>query len=214
MPKILPNGRIVDKNCEKCGLWKLCKSPRMEFEGSKHPKYLFAAEAPGAIEDEEGLPFQGDAGQILRQAIEDVGIDPQDCAFTNNVHCRPPENNLKAFPQAPELCLPNLLREIHSLRPKVVVLIGAVVVKSVLHKSGILSLHGQVFGTGDMKYVCIFHPAYLLRNDTPGTRQKFRDALKTVKSLVEGQKHKKGEKKRERIIIYDRKTAYEIVDEL
>ena len=67
--------REPDEFCQPCGLFKLCKTPVMNGEGAEYPTFLFIGEAPGADEDENGYPFCGEAGELLRQAIEDVGID-------------------------------------------------------------------------------------------------------------------------------------------
>jgi uracil-DNA glycosylase family 4 len=212
--KILPNGRTVDHNCQKCGLWKLCKSPRMEGEGTNHPVYAVVGEAPGGTEDDLDLPFQGDAGIVLRETIERVGIKISECRFTNAVRCRPPDNKLSSFPHAIDYCRPNILRELHVLKPKVVILLGNSAIQSVLRKKGILKLHGQVFEDRGIKFVCAFHPAYLLRQDTPGTREKFKQAFKVAKSLVDGESKKHREKKREHIVIADRHMAKEFTSEL
>ncbi|MBQ1462770.1 MAG: uracil-DNA glycosylase, partial [Candidatus Methanomethylophilus sp.] len=49
-------------------------------------------EAPGENEDQQGAPFVGRAGQILNQAMEDVGLERSRVMITNTVKCRPPNN--------------------------------------------------------------------------------------------------------------------------
>ena len=49
-------------------------------------------EAPGENEDQQGAPFVGRAGQILNQAMEDVGLERSRDMITNTVKCRPPNN--------------------------------------------------------------------------------------------------------------------------
>jgi len=185
----------------------------MDGEGAEHPDILFVGEAPGGEEDEEGYPFCGKAGKIMRESIEDIGIDIQKCRFTNVVRCRPPDNDLKKFPKAIDHCRPHILREIRSCRPKIVVLVGNSALQSILNKRGILKLHNEVIDAGWVKYVCMFHPAYLLRNDLPSTHRQFKEALKTVKFLATG-KMAEQKSKRKHTIILDKKMAYEFRDML
>ena len=212
--KLFLTVEALDENCVKCGLWKHCKNPYMDSEGSDSPLYIIVGEAPGAVEDDVGFPFQGDAGEVLRQAIEDVGIPLEKCRFTNVVKCRPPSNDLKAWPDAIELCQPHILREIHSLKPKVVILLGNSATESVLNQTGILRLHGRVINGEFCRYVCSFHPAYLLRQNNEPTRKKFLEPFKIAKKIVENEKRQKHERQRERIVIRDKRMLYEYVDEL
>jgi uracil-DNA glycosylase family 4 len=183
----------------------------MNGEGSKNPTWLFVGEAPGREEDDEGYPFAGESGSELRQSIEDAGIPIDKCRFTNVVRCRPPENNLSKFPNAIAHCRPHILREIRATGPKVVVLIGNSAIKSILNRSGILKLHGQVIDIGRLKYVCMFHPAYLLRNNTPATRKSFLDALRVAKRAATSRSiHAKSD--RVHTTILDRKMLQEAVD--
>lgn len=203
--------RKTDEFCKPCGLYKLCQTPIMNGEGSENPTWLFIGEAPGGSEDEEGYPWAGEAGGELRQGIEDVGIPISRCRFSNAVRCRPPDNNLSKFPKAIEHCRPHILREIRATNPKVVVLIGNSAIKSILNKAGILSLHGQVIDIGRLKFVCMFHPAYLLRNDTPKTRKDFMEALRIVKRAA-STKSISVKSDREHTTILDRQMLYEAVD--
>lgn len=211
---VLPNGRTVDKYCQECGLWKECASPRMNGEGAAHPKFLFVMEAPGETEDRRGIPACGEAGQLLRETIEQVGINIQECRFTNVVRCRPPNNDLTKWKKAPELCLAHLLREIRSTNPKVVVVIGAVAMKALLDRTGVLKLHGEVFQYPQRTFVTMFHPAYLLRNNTPENRQKFRQAIATVKALGNPKAMKRTQDENKVEIIKDKKRLYEVTDYL
>ena len=211
--KILPNGRTVDSWCQKCEMWRQCESPRMDGEGSKNPVWFMCGEAPGATEDEIGQPFVGEAGQLLRAALESVGFDLEKVRFSNVVMCRPKENNLKKWPKAADYCKPHILREIHSTNPKVVVLFGNTAIKSVLNKNGILKLHGEVFQVLGRSYVCCFHPAYLMRNDTPKVRAEFREALKTARRIGTGESKSSTKKLKVNVqIITDKKMLYEYVD--
>jgi len=207
---VLDQPRKPDEFCEPCGLYKTCNSPIMEGEGSQNPVWLFIGEAPGAEEDEDGRPFIGESGLLLRETLEALGFPLQKCRFTNVVRCRPPDNSLERYPKAIEHCRPHVLREVRATNPKVVVLLGNSAIRSILNKTGILRLHGEAIEAGSRTFVCCFHPAYLLRNDTPATRRTFRQALQFAKRL--GEKKPKTEKLRKHEYIRDRKMLQEYTD--
>jgi uracil-DNA glycosylase family 4 len=200
--------RKPDEFCKPCQLYQTCNTPIMNGEGSEHPDILFIGEAPGADEDEQGFPWAGRAGVILREAIEEVGIDPKRCRFSNAVRCRPPENKLPA--SAISHCRPHILREIRAVQPKVIVLLGATPLKSILNRQGVMKLHGETI-VGPWKIVISFHPAWYLRNETPENYKKFLAALKLAKHLAYPRKSESREKF-EKIVVQDEKTLKEVVD--
>jgi uracil-DNA glycosylase family 4 len=154
----------------------------MNGEGSENPVFLFVGEAPGAEEDNRGFPFIGKIGQYLREKIEELGFLIQKCRFSNAVRCRPPNNNIQAHKYAIEFCRAKILREIHFYNPKVVVLLGNVAIKSVLNRTGITRLNGEVFRAHGRAYICVVHPSYVLR-DVPKNERDFLQALRAAKEL-------------------------------
>ena len=60
--------------------------------GAPNAEVLFVGEAPGASEDEQGLPFVGKAGALLDDMLKMIGLSRADVFITNSVKCRPPEN--------------------------------------------------------------------------------------------------------------------------
>jgi len=204
--------REPDEFCRPCGMYKQCETPIMNGEGSDDPIWSFIGEAPGGEEDDEGYPFIGESGQLLREMIEAIGIDLQKCRFSNVVRCRPADNDLTKFPNAIDHCRPHILREIRATNPKVVVLLGNSAIESILHKRGITRLNAQVFRAHGRDYVCGVHPAYVLRNKNPQTTAMLRDALLLASNLGKPKKHKGKEFSHE--YIRDRKMLQEYVDML
>ncbi|MGB9613258.1 MAG: uracil-DNA glycosylase, partial [Candidatus Margulisiibacteriota bacterium] len=128
---------------------------------------MLIGEAPGAEEDQQGLPFVGRAGQLLTQILASVGIKrPDDLYITNTVKCRPP-NNRAPLASEQEACAPYLEAQIKFVNPKIILLAGSPAVKAVLKtEEAMTKIRGQWFklpGT-EMSVMPIFHPAYLLRN--------------------------------------------------
>src|SRR4030066_1575758 len=80
--------------CQSCGLYKDCKSPKMQPFGNFQKKIMVIGEAPGEIEDNKGKPWQGKSGQLLQKTFGDLGIDLfEDCVNVNSVSCRPMDSN-------------------------------------------------------------------------------------------------------------------------
>src|SRR5262245_32525538 len=82
-------------DCQRC---KLAPTRTNIVFGSGNPnaELVFVGEAPGADEDEQGLPFVGRAGQLLTKII-DTSVDPgritrADVYICNILKCRPPNN--------------------------------------------------------------------------------------------------------------------------
>ncbi len=119
-----PKAKIKGYDCESCGLYKGCKSPKMEPTGEGRLGVLVVAESPGNTEDSEGIQLIGDAGQLLRGKLEEHGLD-LDLHFwkTNVISCHPLGNR---EPKLSELkcCRPRLFKAIEELKPKMIWLMG------------------------------------------------------------------------------------------
>lgn len=155
-------------HCGGCGLYKKCLSPKMEVSGKGRKKILFVAEAPGKAEDRRGIQLVGEAGQVLREALHDIGEELDDCWKTNAVICRPPENKMES--KYIEACRPNLLRTIKKLKPKVIVLLGGSAIRSLISTEWQKDLGGMSRWIGwnipshNYGWVCpTYHPSYILR---------------------------------------------------
>lgn len=166
--------------CTRC---RLCTSrTNVVFgEGNCKAELMFIGEGPGRDEDEQGRPFVGRSGQLLTKMINAMGYQREDVYIANIVKCRPP-NNRNPLPDEAETCLPFLFRQIEIIKPKVIILLGAVPLKYLLNKVGITKLHGEWFDLNGIKTLASFHPAFLLRDP----RQKkfaWEDLQKAMKVL-------------------------------
>ena len=109
--------------CADCELRKGAK--RVVFgEGNPQARILMVGEGPGQNEDNTGKPFVGRAGQLLDSVLQTVGLSRNDVFITNIVKCRPPGNRLPS-PVEVAACLPHLQAQIRIIRPKIIVLLGA-----------------------------------------------------------------------------------------
>jgi len=118
--------------CGSCGLSKKCSSPKIPLQGKGEKGILLVGEFPKSEEDKQGRFFCGSAGQFLRRQIDQLGISlEQDCWLSNALICRPPKGE-DTFDAFAEYCRPNIMREIEDHRPRIIILLGSLAVKSVI----------------------------------------------------------------------------------
>ena len=155
------------RDCEQCTGCDLALTRERVVisRGAATAPLMLIGEAPGAREDALGQPFVGRSGQLLDRLLQDVGLNPEsDLYICNAVKCRPPQNRR---PKRAELtaCRPWLDHQIDQVNPRVIVLLGATAVESLLGiKGGMTQLRGQWLSWDGRDVMPIFHPSYLLRN--------------------------------------------------
>lgn len=155
------------QNCSKCSLCAT-RTNTVFSDGIPNHKLMLIGEAPGFYEDQKGLPFVGKAGQLLDKIFESVGLSRQkDVYICNTIKCRPPDNR-DPLPDEKEACREYLDAQIEILKPKIILICGRVALNSMLNTSaGITKVRGKWFdGPNSSKMMPIFHPSYLLRNDS------------------------------------------------
>ncbi|MBL8606657.1 MAG: uracil-DNA glycosylase, partial [Myxococcales bacterium] len=133
--------------------------------GNPAAKLCFVGEAPGADEDEQGVPFVGRAGQLLDKMIGAMGLDPEtDVYVCNIIKCRPPGNR-RPTPEESAACIPYLHEQLAIVEPRVIVALGNTAVQTLLATSvGITKLRGQwKLYKGTTPVMPTSHPSYLLR---------------------------------------------------
>ena len=160
---------IRDKclKCEKCGLYKT-RTNVVFSDGIPNNKLMLVGEAPGYWEDVKGKPFVGKAGQLLDKIFECVGLSREkDVYICNTIKCRPPENRIP-LPEEKQACREYLDKQIEILKPKIIIICGNIALNSLLpNERGITKARGKWFdGPNGSKMIPIFHPSYLLRNDS------------------------------------------------
>jgi len=155
--------------------------------GNANADLMFVGEAPGRVEDEQGLPFVGRAGQLLDQLLGEVGLSRKDVFITNVLCCRPPGNR-DPQPEEIEACKPYLYRKVELIEPKVVCTLGNFATRLLTRSSrGIMSVRGkpQVHELGG-RWVRVYplcHPAAALR--TPATLDALREDFQGLPGMLE-----------------------------
>jgi uracil-DNA glycosylase family 4 len=128
------------------------------------PALMFIGEAPGAQEDRKGIPFVGAAGKILDNLLEEIGLDREKIFISNVLKYRPPANR-DPVPDERKASAPYLLREIESVRPRLVVLLGRHALTTFFPTQRISAVHGQML---EERFVVLYHPATVIYD--PGRR--------------------------------------------
>jgi DNA polymerase len=173
--------------CTKCAL-AATRTNVVFSRGNPEAKLVFIGEAPGADEDEQGLPFVGRAGQLLDKMIGAMGLDPaKDVYVCNIIKCRPPGNR-KPEPIEVETCIPYLHEQLAAIDPKVIVALGNTAVAALLGtKLGITKVRGQwKLYRGKIPIMPTYHPSYLIRpsaQQVEAKKQVWEDLQAVMKEL-------------------------------
>src|SRR6478609_2149622 len=186
--------RAEAADCRACPLWK--NATQTVFgEGPRHARLMLVGEQPGDKEDLAGKPFVGPAGQMLDRALAEAGIDRKKVYVTNAVkHFKfVPRGKIRLHqkPATPEIraCRQWYERELATLRPSLVVAMGATAAQSVFDKiTPIGKTRGRLIDLdGDRKALVTVHPSYLLRLPDPEAKlleyQRFVEDLKIAAGL-------------------------------
>lgn len=162
--------RAEAARCRACPLWK--NATQTVFgEGPADAAVMFVGEQPGDREDLSGRPFVGPAGKLFDRALGDTGIERDKAYVTNAVkhfkfvprgkrrmHQKPNTSEIKACRQWFE-------RERDTIRPKLIVALGATAVYSVFGRTMPIGKNrGKILDLPDDRHGLItVHPSFLLR---------------------------------------------------
>jgi len=167
-------------DCRRCGL--CAGRTKIVFGvGDAEADLVVIGEAPGFNEDRRGEPFVGPAGEMLDRMLENVlGLARSEVYIANIVKCRPQENR-NPLPDEVEACLPFLRRQIRALRPRLMLVLGSVALRSLFGpREGITRARGIWKEYDGIPVMPTFHPAYLLRR--PEDKRKVFDDLLALKA--------------------------------
>ena len=175
-------------HCRACHLWKGA-TQTVFGEGPQAAQIMLVGEQPGDKEDLAGKPFVGPAGMLLDRALVEAGVDRKKVYVTNAVkHFKfvlRGKIRLHQKPNTPEIkaCRQWYERELVSLKPMLVVAMGATAAQSVFGKiTPINKNRGRLIELDDgLKALVTVHPSYLLR--VPDAESKAREYARFVDDL-------------------------------
>lgn len=156
----LLNAKIA--GCTACRLHE-GRTQTVPGNGDPNAELMFIGEAPGANEDQQGLPFVGRAGQLLDELLGEIGFTRPDVFVANVIKCRPP-NNRDPMPDEISCCEVYLREQIEGIRPKLIVLLGLFATQYFLPGAKMGEARGQPFQAGPWLILPVYHPAAALRN--------------------------------------------------
>ncbi len=154
------------RTCTRCPELASTRTQVVFGSGNADADLMFVGEAPGAREDEQGIPFVGAAGKLLGELLADVGLTREDVFVANVLKCRPPGNR-DPLPAEIENCSDYLMRQVELIEPRVICTLGNFATKLLrADPTGISRLHGQaeirVIGERAVRLYPLFHPAAAL----------------------------------------------------
>lgn len=150
------------KKCTKCPLHR-ARTSAVPGEGGYGRRIFLLGEAPGREEDLTGRPFVGRAGRLLDGVMAEAQFSREDVFITSVVKCRPRENRSPGKREI-KVCLPYTHRQIETLQPSVIVLMGNVAMEALAGRRGISKLRGREIRRWGRLYLPTYHPAAVLRN--------------------------------------------------
>lgn len=160
------NWEELQKSCNSCTKCGLCRTrTNVVFGvGNQNADIMFVGEGPGEQEDLLGIPFVGAAGKLLDDMLSIIDIDRTNCYIANIVKCRPPRNR-DPEEMEQEACIDYLFRQIELVNPKVIVCLGRVAAKRLIHQDfRITREHGMWTNRNGIWMTAIYHPSALLRD--------------------------------------------------
>ncbi len=150
-------------NCQRCPLAE--ERTNLVFGGGNpQAQIVFVGEGPGREEDQQGIPFVGEAGQLLDRILFAMGLQRSDIYICNVIKCRPPNNRNPANDEI-AACEPFLQRQLAAIKPQVIIALGKFATQVLLGQPvAITKLRGQWQSYQNIPLMPTLHPAYLLRS--------------------------------------------------
>jgi uracil-DNA glycosylase len=182
------------RNCKACDLWK--NATQTVFgEGQPKATIMFVGEQPGDQEDLAGHPFVGPAGRVLDEALREAGIEREQVYVTNVVkHFKwsPAERGKRRIHKKPRYseinaCRPWLNAELRTVRPRVLVCLGATAAQALLGKEFSVSRQrGELVDSPLAPYVvATVHPSSILRApDSEARRLQMRQFVSDITKIA------------------------------
>ena len=172
--------------CARCSELAATRKTVVFGAGNADADLMFVGEAPGASEDEQGLPFVGRAGKLLDRLLGEIALERANVWICNVLKCRPPGNR-DPLPVEIENCREYLLRQVQLIEPVVICTLGNFSTKLLRDDpTGITRLHGQpqeiVIGARAVRLYPIYHPAAALY--TPRMLETLREDFSKIPQLL------------------------------
>ena len=173
--------------CTRCPQLAATRQTVVFGSGNADADLMFVGEAPGANEDEQGVPFVGQAGKLLDQLLGEIGLTRPDVFVVNVLKCRPPGNR-DPLPQEIDNCQDYLFRQLELIEPRVICTLGnfSTTLLRADPATGITRLHGREeirrIGPRTVRLYPLYHPAAALY--TPSMLEVLRTDFRRIPDLL------------------------------
>jgi DNA polymerase len=172
--------------CTRCSELAATRHTVVFGSGNADADLMFVGEAPGASEDQQGIPFVGQAGKLLTKLLEEIGLSREEVFVANVLKCRPPGNR-DPLPAEIHNCREYLFRQVELIQPRVICTLGNFSTKLLRgDPAGITRVHGQpeviTLGRRRVRLYPIFHPAAALY--TPRMLETLREDFAHLPGLL------------------------------
>ena len=178
--------------CRRCELWQ--PATQVVFgQGPANARVMIVGEQPGDQEDLSGRPFVGPAGKLLDRALNDLGLDRKTFYMTNAVkHFRYEQRGKVRMHKNPavshmQACKPWLLGELATIKPQIVVCLGASAARVVLGDTfRLMDERGRWQELDDgVRGFATVHPSWVLRQPAPARDEAFNGLVRDLGMLKE-----------------------------
>lgn len=169
--------------CKKCPLFK-GRTKAVPGFGNPKAEILFIGEGPGSNEDQQGLPFVGDAGKFLDEMLASVDFSRKDIFITNVVKCRPPHNR-DPLEEEVGTCTRNyLFAQIGLIKPKLIVTLGRHSMQVFFPQlKSISTAHGKAYKKAGQVYLILYHPAAAIYQQS--LKETMKEDFKKIPEILE-----------------------------
>lgn len=161
--------RLRAYDCRRCNLCH-ARTNIVIDRGSATARLMLIGERAGENEDIQGKPFVGRAGELLDKMLRAIDLDPARDVFITNVTKCKPEVDRAPLKDEVDACMPFLARQIALVKPRAIVLLGAVALKWIDPERGEAKMEdeaGKFFTVADypgIQFMVMYNPAFLLRD--------------------------------------------------
>jgi uracil-DNA glycosylase family protein len=183
--------REAAAGCTACDLHKT-GTQTVFGEGKVSAEVVFVGEQPGDQEDLQGRPFVGPAGKLFDKALDDADIDRTRVYVTNAVkHFKWIARGKRRIHQKPNwseiaACRPWLDAELETIKPRVLVCLGATAAQALLGRDFRVSRQRGVPVESDLAehVLATVHPSSILRGDPESREQEYQAFVDDLKAVA------------------------------
>jgi len=155
-------------------------------DGNINSPIILVGEAPGIEEDNTGLTFLGEVGDLLKKMLNAINIKKENIYSTYAVNFRPPEDR-KPTPKEIKRYSQFLQKQISIIKPKLIILMGSTAMESLTGLNSKISIErGKwkevIVQNTSYNIIITFNPSYLLR--APENKKYSWEDLKKIKQKI------------------------------